>query len=313
MKIGYRKPSIKRSVSARTTGKLKRTIKRSINPTYGKKGMGYINNPSKAVYNKVYNKTTTSISPASSRNHNSYVRSGNISFDTQKAITLIKQLRATADIINNTTNVSTFFSRYNFALQICDELSELEYTGCFNTISPLQQKRDLIAQLPEVLNTLITRCYNKELIKSQELKTETGRHNRMVRFFNNIVSELKQYGVEYITETNISKLNELAKEYGVSNEVEINLNPVVLPSVEVSKSSNFNFEIDNAPNTLSASPNILNTPPTTRKTEVNPKKILYRVLAIVYIVCGIAFMAMGVPFIGIILIIAGGILLAKFL
>lgn len=57
MKIGMRKPSIKKSISARTTGKAKRAIKRSVNPIYGKKGMGWVNNPKKAMYNKVYNKT----------------------------------------------------------------------------------------------------------------------------------------------------------------------------------------------------------------------------------------------------------------
>lgn len=61
MKIGIRKPSLKKSFKARTTGRVKRSIKRSINPLYGKKGMGYINNPKKAVYNKVYNKTTISV------------------------------------------------------------------------------------------------------------------------------------------------------------------------------------------------------------------------------------------------------------
>ena len=58
MKIGARKPSIKKRVTARTTGKIVRNAKRSVNPLYGKKGMGYVNNPKKAVYNKVYNKTT---------------------------------------------------------------------------------------------------------------------------------------------------------------------------------------------------------------------------------------------------------------
>ncbi len=61
MKIGMRKPSLKRSLKARTTGKAKRAIKKAINPTYGKKGMGMIKNPKKAVYNKVYKKTTFSI------------------------------------------------------------------------------------------------------------------------------------------------------------------------------------------------------------------------------------------------------------
>lgn len=62
MKIGMRKPSIKKSIKARTTGKVKRAFKKSINPTYGKKGMGWVNDPKKAAYNKVYNKTTVSVS-----------------------------------------------------------------------------------------------------------------------------------------------------------------------------------------------------------------------------------------------------------
>ncbi|NEW65236.1 MULTISPECIES: hypothetical protein [unclassified Facklamia] len=67
MKFGIRKPSLKRSFKARTTGKLKRKIKRSINPTYGRKGVGWIKNPKKAAYNKVYNKTSFSVSPSKSK------------------------------------------------------------------------------------------------------------------------------------------------------------------------------------------------------------------------------------------------------
>ena len=58
MKFGIRKPSIRKSISARTTGKLKRQVKKAVNPLYGKKGMGYVNDPQKAIYNKVYKKTT---------------------------------------------------------------------------------------------------------------------------------------------------------------------------------------------------------------------------------------------------------------
>lgn len=61
MKIGIRNPNIERSVKARTIGKVNRKVKGTINPLYGKNGMGYINNPKKAIYNKFYNKTSTSI------------------------------------------------------------------------------------------------------------------------------------------------------------------------------------------------------------------------------------------------------------
>lgn len=61
MKYGVRKPSISKRVSARTTGRIKRSVKRAVNPMYGKAGMGWINNPKKAVYNKIYNNTTIGV------------------------------------------------------------------------------------------------------------------------------------------------------------------------------------------------------------------------------------------------------------
>ena len=61
MKFGLRTPSLKRSLKARTTGKAKRAVKKALIPGYGKKGAGWVKNPKKAVYNKVYNKTSFSI------------------------------------------------------------------------------------------------------------------------------------------------------------------------------------------------------------------------------------------------------------
>ena len=61
MKFGMRTPSIKKSLSARTTGRAKRAVKKALIPGYGKKGTGWIKNPKKAAYNKVYHKTTFSI------------------------------------------------------------------------------------------------------------------------------------------------------------------------------------------------------------------------------------------------------------
>ena len=61
VKFGLRTPSLKKSFKARTTGKLKRKIKKATNPFYGKKGMGYIKNPKRAIKNKIYHKTTFSL------------------------------------------------------------------------------------------------------------------------------------------------------------------------------------------------------------------------------------------------------------
>ncbi len=58
VKIGMRKPSLKKRVSARTS------IKRQVVHRAGIKmprGYGAVRNPKKAVYNKVYNRTTFDI------------------------------------------------------------------------------------------------------------------------------------------------------------------------------------------------------------------------------------------------------------
>lgn len=62
MKFGFRRPSLKSSISARTTGKFKRAVKRALIPGYGKKGMGWIHDPKKAMYNAVYHRTSFGLS-----------------------------------------------------------------------------------------------------------------------------------------------------------------------------------------------------------------------------------------------------------
>lgn len=61
MKFGVRKPSIKKSLRARTTGRAKRAVEKKLIPGYGRKGMGWFKNPRKAAYNKIYKKTSFSI------------------------------------------------------------------------------------------------------------------------------------------------------------------------------------------------------------------------------------------------------------
>lgn len=61
MKVGIRKPNLKSSIRARTTGRAKRAVKRAVIPGYGKKGMGWVTNPRKAAYNAVYHRTTVGV------------------------------------------------------------------------------------------------------------------------------------------------------------------------------------------------------------------------------------------------------------
>ena len=61
MKFGVRTPSPRLSRKTRTTGKWKRQAKKALIPGYGRKGVGWIRNPRKAAYNKIYRKTTFSL------------------------------------------------------------------------------------------------------------------------------------------------------------------------------------------------------------------------------------------------------------
>ena len=45
MRIGMRKPSVKRMIKARTTGRAKRAVKRAVIPGYGRRGMGFVKKP----------------------------------------------------------------------------------------------------------------------------------------------------------------------------------------------------------------------------------------------------------------------------
>jgi hypothetical protein len=56
MRYGIRKPSLKKRIAARTS------VKRIINNSLGIKaprGYGWLTNPKKAAYNRVYNRTST--------------------------------------------------------------------------------------------------------------------------------------------------------------------------------------------------------------------------------------------------------------
>lgn len=61
MKVGIRKPNVKNMVKGRTTAKVKRAVKSELIPLYNQKGTGIVKNPKKAVYNKVYKKTSFGI------------------------------------------------------------------------------------------------------------------------------------------------------------------------------------------------------------------------------------------------------------
>ena len=60
MKYGMRKPSWKKSLSARTKGRATRAVKRALIPGYGKKGMGWLH-PKPTLHHTIYKNPTISL------------------------------------------------------------------------------------------------------------------------------------------------------------------------------------------------------------------------------------------------------------
>jgi hypothetical protein len=55
MKFGFRKPSLKKRIAARTS--VKRYVRHSLG-LKAPRGWGFLTNPKRAVYNRIYNRTT---------------------------------------------------------------------------------------------------------------------------------------------------------------------------------------------------------------------------------------------------------------
>jgi len=58
MKFGIRTPSLKKSLAARTS--LKRVVRHNLG-VKAPRGMGWLTNPKKAAYNRVYSRSTVSL------------------------------------------------------------------------------------------------------------------------------------------------------------------------------------------------------------------------------------------------------------
>ena len=191
MKFGFRKPNIKTSIKARTTGRIKRSMKRTINPFYGKKGMGFATNPKKAVYNKIYNKTSFGIrdvlnfikpknkkthsKPKYSRKELLVITDGNL-----------KIARESANLVNTTKTPSVFFERFDLLVEKLELLSEFENKIKLKGKLPSENLKEILENKELTINEFIDRYYNELIIKLNSLKTEKSKLNNIENFKKNL-------------------------------------------------------------------------------------------------------------------------------
>lgn len=182
MKFGMRKPNFKKSIKARTTGKIKRMVKKSINPLYGKKGMGYIKDPKRAIGNKIYNKTTFSITDIfkwlkPSKNKNKNKTSSNMNVKTKVTLNDVDKMSSIEKTkLHQTISVQyrEFYNKYYeniqkakeyYSMFINNNLENKYYEkileSCSYVLSNVEQFRNL-----EMMNNKLTGT--EDLIKSND-------------------------------------------------------------------------------------------------------------------------------------------------
>lgn len=195
MKIGLRKPSLKKSFKARTTGKLKRQAKKALIPGYGKKGMGMISDPKKSVYNKVYNRTTIGIGDSINSSKKSKKT------DNERIIQFNRQLNILNDcakLLETTKNPDVFFTRFKLYMDTLEWLAENEKNfnlkGELPSIKLIKMKQTFVSNINEFIDTY----YESTKSHIDTLKTEKAKINNCLKF----KSTLEQYN-DYMHKDNV--------------------------------------------------------------------------------------------------------------
>lgn len=201
MKFGPRKPNFKKRIKARTTGKMKRKVKKSVNPLYGKKGMGWVKNPKKAAYNKIYKKTTFDAVPSFSgkRSHSTNSSSSIACF----AITLliISLLFPPLLIISIPIVVYTIIKQKKVKVKneynrtIIDKLSEVDdlikENQKIKTLEPFFERIDKIFSLKEEVFKSLNTGLEKQYIEKDAL---TDVKQEITEIINNLLKNyIKRY------------------------------------------------------------------------------------------------------------------------
>lgn len=167
MKFGMRKPSIKKSFKARTTGRIKRQAKSAINPIYGKKGVGFVKNPSKSVKNSIYHKTTFSIFDLF-KSHKKSTNNSTCKNDTKQTVTLndvdkMSSTQKTQLYHTIQTQYSTFYNEYYTEMQKIEKNYSLFINNNFED---------------KYFNTILN-CYNNILEKIETYKNLQMMNNKL--------------------------------------------------------------------------------------------------------------------------------------
>lgn len=94
----------------------------------------------------------------------------------------IEILNDCAQLINTTTNIDTFFSRYDIYIEKITFLSQLEKFVHIEGESPSTKMKEITQEYQQTLINFINRYWNSVLQKATSLKTVKGKQNQYKKF-----------------------------------------------------------------------------------------------------------------------------------
>lgn len=115
----------------------------------------------------------------------------------------VEILNNCAQIFQSTSNPDTFFSRYDLYIQKLTLLSDAERDGInFEGDSPSKKLSEVTRDHGkiELVNNMIDRCWAKTISEIQNLKTDNGKKNRVLKFKDNLSkydSQMPQASIYY--------------------------------------------------------------------------------------------------------------------
>ncbi len=120
----------------------------------------------------------------------------------------VKQINESTEIIRNTTNPETFFSRYKFAIERLTELEGMrKYVKL--TCNPLEIRQNLINDKDKYITLLIKRMYEKTEAKIKELKQQKAIQNNIDLFISSVEDFSEEMGE--LSEKYFKEVSELLK------------------------------------------------------------------------------------------------------
>lgn len=173
MKFGIRTPSLKRRIAARTSWK--RVVRHSMG-LKAPRGMGIITNPKKALYNKVYNKTSVSVDRLLKPSKGSNSSNQNSIVNVPKGI----EIQGTGNIIRSSSKALTVTSKnfeelrkqitdiYNQRVELSKKLSSAKLKLFFLTTAHIASYLIIVGFFYKGLSE--SRKSQQEIVKDLEKK-----------------------------------------------------------------------------------------------------------------------------------------------